>query len=211
MPPKRDTRTRVLVTSLLLFNKQGEPNTTTNAIADELDISPGNLHYHFRRKSEIIDALLAEFQADVRRILEPPSTDNISIDDFWVFLHLLLEVMAGYHFLLRDMETLSGKYPKVGRTLGGFAKGLTAVLQLYLDGLDRNGVLNIDDSEISVASRNLAIIALFSERFSTISGVDHPADAVALETARSILALLLPYSTGETASVFSELSRQYRQ
>jgi AcrR family transcriptional regulator len=211
MPPKRDTRTRVLVTSLLLFNKQGEPNTTTNAIADELDISPGNLHYHFRRKSEIIDALLAEFQADVRRILEPPSTDNISIDDFWVFLHLLLEVMAGYHFLLRDMETLSGKYPKVGRTLGGFAKGLTAVLQLYLDGLDRNGVLNIDDSEISVASRNLAVIALFSERFSTISGVDHPADAVALETARSILALLLPYSTGETASVFSELSRQYRQ
>jgi AcrR family transcriptional regulator len=211
MPPKRDTRTRVLVTSLLLFNKQGEPNTTTNAIADELDISPGNLHYHFRRKSEIIDALLAEFQADVRRVLEPPSTDNVSIVDFWVFLHLLLEVMAGYHFLLRDMETLSGKYPKVGRTLGGFAKGLTAVLQLYLDGLDRNGVLNIDDSEISVASRNLAVIALFSERFSTISGVDHPADAVALETARSILALLLPYSTGETASVFSELSRQYRQ
>ncbi|MDX2411549.1 MAG: TetR/AcrR family transcriptional regulator, partial [Woeseiaceae bacterium] len=130
-PPKRDTRTRVLVTSLLLFNEHGEPNTTTNAIADELDISPGNLHYHFRKKSEIIDALLAEFQADVRRVLEPPSTDNISIVDFWVFLHLLLEVTAGYRFLLRDMETLLGKYPKVGRTLGGFAKGLTAVMQLY--------------------------------------------------------------------------------
>ena len=210
MPPKRDTRTRVLVTSLLLFNEQGEPNTTTNAIADELDISPGNLHYHFRRKSEIVDALLAEFQADVRRVLEPPSTDNISIVDFWVFLHLLLEVIAGYRFLLRDMETLSGKYPKVGRTLGGFAKGLTAVMQLYLDGLKRNGVLNIDDIEVSVASRNLAVIALFSERFNTISGVDHSADAVALETARSVLALLLPHSTGETASVFSELSRQYR-
>ena len=201
----------MLVTSLLLFNEQGEPSTTTNAIADELDISPGNLHYHFRRKSEIIDALLAEFQADVRRILEPPPTDNISIDDFWVFLHLLLEVIAGYRFLLRDMETLLGKYPKVGRTLGGFAKGLTAIMQLYLDGLKRNGVLNIDDSEISVASRNLAVIALFSERLNTISGVDHSADAVALETARSVLALLMPYSTGETASVFSELSRQYHQ
>jgi AcrR family transcriptional regulator len=188
----------VLVTSLLLL------------IADELDISPGNLHYHFRRKSEIIDALLAEFQADVRRVLEPPSTDSISIVDFWVFLHLLLEVTAGYRFLLRDMETLLGKYPKVGRTLGGFAKGLTAVMQLYLDGLKRNRVLNIDDSEISIASRNLAVIALFSERFNTISGVDHSADAVALETARSVLALLLPHSSGETASVFSELSQQYR-
>ena len=129
---RRDTRTKILVASLSLFNERGEPNTTTNEIANEADISPGNLHYHFPKKSLLVEALLAEFQADVRRTLQPPTNDEITLDDFWAFLHLLLEVQTAYRFLLRDMETLVSTYPKVGRALKGFAKGLTATMQLYI-------------------------------------------------------------------------------
>ncbi|MDH3429157.1 MAG: TetR/AcrR family transcriptional regulator [Gammaproteobacteria bacterium] len=207
---KPDTRTRILVTSLLLFNDHGEPNTTTNEIADEVDISPGNLHYHFRKKSDLVEALLAEFQADVRRVLEPPAEET-TIDDFWIFLHLLLETLAAYRFLLRDMETLVAAYPKVSRALKSFSKGLTAVMQIHIKAMKRSGALNIDESDIPIVSRNLVVIAMFSERFDEVSGAASSADDSALRMARAVLAIVLPYASDDAASHWMALSDHYRQ
>ena len=207
---KRDTRTQILVASLSLFNEHGEPNTTTNDIANEADISPGNLHYHFHKKADLVEALLAEFQADVRRVLDPPTGDDTAIDDFWAFLHLLLEVLTAYRFLLRDMETLVATYPKVGHALKGFSKGLTAIMQLYIEALRRNAYLEIDDSAVPVVSRNLVVISLFSERFDEISGAGSAVDASALRIARSVLGILMPYSSEEASQLIADLAKQYR-
>jgi len=206
---KRDTRTQILVASLSLFNEHGEPNTTTNDIANEADISPGNLHYHFKKKSILVEALLAEFQADVRRALDPPRGDEITVDDFWAFLHSLLEVLTAYRFLLRDMETLVSVYPKVSHALKGFSKGLTAVMQLYLEAMRRNAILAISDSEMPTVCRNLVVITLFSERYDEITGVGSSADVAALRVARSVLGILLPYSSPEASALIAELADYY--
>lgn len=206
---RRDTRTKILVASLSLFNERGEPNTTTNEIANEADISPGNLHYHFPKKSLLVEALLAEFQADVRRTLQPPTNDEITLDDFWAFLHLLLEVQTAYRFLLRDMETLVSSYPKVGRALKGFAKGLTATMQLYIEALRRNAVLAIDDRDVPVTCRNLVVISLFSERYDEISGAESWTEVAALRIARSVLGILSPYSSEEASHLIAALAEHY--
>jgi len=207
----RDTRHRILVASLLLFNEHGVPRTTINDIADEIDISPGNLHYHFRKKEEIVDALTAEFQADARKVLHPPESENLSLDDFWWFLHHLLELEGAYRFMLTDTEVLADEYPKVARALRHFARAVNAAFELYLLGLVRNGYLNTDMAGVKSAARNIAIIALMSERFDELIEPGSAADDAALGVARSILGLLKPLATIDTAIELEELATHYAE
>ncbi len=207
---RKDTRTRILVSSLLLFNDHGEPNTTTNEIADEVDISPGNLHYHFRRKADLVAALLAEFQADARRVLAPPDDEAASLDDFWVFLHVLLELKAAYSFLFRDTESLVGDYPKVAQAMRHFARGLAAAFELHLHALAANGVIRLTAEELPVVGRNLAVIALFSERLDMLVETEQSAEDSALRIAAAVLNVLKPYAEKNERLQLERLVSRYQ-
>ncbi len=206
----RDTRTRILVSTLLLFNEKGEPHTTTNEIADAVDISPGNLHYHFRKKADLVEALLLEFQADARRTLEAAQTPHGSLDDFWVFLHQLLELTAAYRFLLRDMESMLVEYPKVRNALKHFARALMASFELNLHAMVNSGVIRLDGVDARRVSRNLAVIALFSERFDKLVESTSSAEDSALRIAASVLNILTPFAQGDWAGQFRDLADYYK-
>ena len=48
------TKDKIVQTSIELFNRSGVVAVTTNHIAKEMGISPGNLYFHFANKEEII-------------------------------------------------------------------------------------------------------------------------------------------------------------
>lgn len=207
---KRDTRTRILVASLALFNERGEPDTTTNDIANEADISPGNLHYHFPKKVAIIDAILAEFQADAKRVLQSAVDERESLHDFWLFVHLLTETTAAYRFLFRDMETLVAHYPGIQAPLRHFARGVRACFELHLEALVRGGVLAIEPQDIGTISRNLVVIALMTERFYALVRRRSAGEDVPMRVAGSILGMLKPFALGDAAVLIDELATSYR-
>ena len=59
--PKISTRDRILETCRKLFNERGSNKVTTAEIAESVGISEGNLHYHFQRKDQIVEALFNRF------------------------------------------------------------------------------------------------------------------------------------------------------
>ena len=52
-----NTKEKILDTALNLFNKSGTRVVTTNHIAADMGISPGNLYYYYKNKEEIIRAI----------------------------------------------------------------------------------------------------------------------------------------------------------
>src|SRR6266851_9424991 len=100
----RRTRERIVETSLVMFNRLGEPNVTTADIADEMGISPGNLYYHFRNKDEIIGELFAALERRLDALLDPRVSGVVNVEDLWLFLHLLFEAMWDYRFFYRDLD-----------------------------------------------------------------------------------------------------------
>jgi AcrR family transcriptional regulator len=105
------TRDRILDTSLALFNEEGEAGTTTIDIANEMDISPGNLYYHFKGKDQIIAELFQQYELGMSHTLTAPierplSTGRGSTEDNWYYLYVVMEEMYQYRFLYHNLDNI---------------------------------------------------------------------------------------------------------
>ena len=106
------TKDRILDASLRLFNEQGVSRVSTNRIATELDISPGNLYYHFKSKQQIVDWLFRRFEQRFIPLIN--SAEPIrALDDWWLTVHLLLEAVYEYRFVYREIDYLVREFPAV--------------------------------------------------------------------------------------------------
>ena len=142
MAPK--TRERILDVSLAMFNERGEPNVTTNHIADELEISPGNLYYHFRNKEDIVEHLFARYEARIDLALTVPEDRLPNLEDIWLQLHLAFEVMWDYRFIFRDLVDITSRNRKLRMHYARTLRRATGNAMAVLKGLTEAGVMPCD-------------------------------------------------------------------
>jgi AcrR family transcriptional regulator len=80
--PKLSTRERILEASIALFNEHGEQRVAMYRIASHLNISPGNLTYHFTRKqdivNELVDRLERELIASIQKYEQPTLAEYVT-------------------------------------------------------------------------------------------------------------------------------------
>ena len=142
------TRDRILETALHLFNAEGLAQVSTNRIAAELAMSPGNLHYHFKRKEDLVTWLLRRFAEALRRFADAHETVE-ALDDLWLTMHLGLEVLDHHRFILRDMDFLLREYPALHAPLRELIGQRIATLQAALESLRRRDILQATDEQLA--------------------------------------------------------------
>ena len=213
----RRTRERILETSLALFNRHGEPNITTATIADEMNISPGNLYYHFRNKHEIIAELYAALEARLAPLLTVPRGRAPDVEDLWFLLHLMFEQMWAYRFFYRDIVELTSRIRRVGTRFAALTRrGEDTVLELSRALIDA-GAMRASDRELAAMARNAVIVATYWMSFQRTTNPPWPGrthddepEAMGLDRAAyQVLALIAPFAVGETRELIASLGDRY--
>jgi AcrR family transcriptional regulator len=190
---KVKTRDRILNASLALFNSVGEPNVTTLLISDELDISPGNLYYHFKSKGDIVDELFDSFEHDMADLLAVPEDAEISLDQFSFFLHLLFETVARYRFLYQDLVNVLSRYDQLQTRFKRILKKKTDAFRTLCESFRSQQLMSIGDSELHAICEQLTLTACYWSSFDTLSHLD---DRESVDPGRGVyqmMYLMLPY------------------
>ena len=130
----RRTAERILTTTLELFNRFGEPNTSTTMISAELNISPGNLYYHFSSKDELVNTLFAQYEERLDALLQA-GQDAADVEDAWFLLHSLFELIWQYRFLYRDLNLLLSRNRRLETHFPAILARKRQALGRLLDGL----------------------------------------------------------------------------
>ena len=211
----RRTRERILDAALALFNRLGEPHVTTAVIADELNISPGNLYYHFRNKDEIIGDLYAAFEADVAPLLVAPADRAPQVDDLWFLLHLLFERMWAYRFLYRDLDEITSRNRRIASRFGALTRRAEATFGALAERLVAAGAMKASAIERRALARNIALVATYWMSFQRIGRVADRFGADDVErldpagAAWQVLALVAPFLQGDARRLVEQLGADY--
>jgi len=201
------TRDKILYKSLELFNELGEPNVTTLLISDELEISPGNLYYHFKSKTEILTEIFGWFENEMYQLLESPISGS-DIEDQWFFLHLIFENIAKYRFIYKDVVNVLERYEEIKlRFQKIILKKREASLKI-LSNLQEEGSLQANEGEVEALCEHIVLTATFWLNYKLISQGELTEDVLS-QGVYQVISLVAPFLDAEQREQLNELKAAY--
>jgi AcrR family transcriptional regulator len=209
------TRDKILLSSLELFNDKGERNITTNHIAAHLAISPGNLYYHFRNKSDIIYEIFQEYEKLVDYYLDIPEDRPITLEDMTFYLESVFDGLWSYRFFHRDLEYLLDSDPRLRRDYREFTNRCLAAINRIFAKLADAGIIQPQPEDLrSAMSLNVwLVITNWMAFLKTAHAAEEPASLSLTELKQGIyqvLTLEVPYLTPEYRERVLALREKYR-
>ncbi len=102
----------ILQTAIDLFNDMGTARVTTNLIAKEAGISPGNLYYHFTDKAHIIREIFERMTSDWDEVNKVFLETGPQFEDLMTeFITANFKLLWEYRFYSREMVPLINADP----------------------------------------------------------------------------------------------------
>lgn len=98
-----NTKQKILKKALELFNSDGVKEVTLRRIASSLEISQGNLNYHFKTKNNIISALYFELVSKLDTEMSKILVEQPIISFLYESSLVSMNIMYHYRFITKDL------------------------------------------------------------------------------------------------------------
>jgi len=136
-----DTKQKILKKSLELFNQKGTAQTTVRHIAAALNISHGNLCYHYENTGVIIGKLYEELVEALNKRLGEVQTKNFSLTDLLRITETVFDIFYQYRFILLEFVHIMRRLPGVRTHFRELQKRRAAEFQAIFQLMQQKGYL----------------------------------------------------------------------
>jgi AcrR family transcriptional regulator len=110
---KETTKDKIISKAIDLYNAQGFSNITSRDIAKELEMSHGNLEYHYKNKETILSAIYDRMKEEVSAYFSETNKSLHPFEQFNVLLKKLEHFQNKYKFFNLDIVEISRQFPKL--------------------------------------------------------------------------------------------------
>ncbi len=204
------TKERILSTAQSLFNSEGEPEVTPADIAHELEISPGNLYYHYKGKEPIIQALFDRFDEEIRMVLAAPSHAPLEIKDNWVFFYIIFEEIYDFRFFYTNLTAILERNPSLTAPFRALVREKAKSVGAILTTLRGEEVLAISDAQIDRLSDRAALYLTHWPAHQRLMTPDLPIKTAIHDGVYGLFSQITPYM-GASAAEFEALLASYHR
>jgi len=187
------TKEKIILTSIELFNKSGVVAVTTNHIAKELAISPGNLYFHFRNKEEIIRQIFKIMSRETyalwhtkknQKVVRPLDLIEKNFELFWK-----------YRFFHREMYYLRRKDALLNKLWKAHIQKILKLMTLMYRRWVNKGWMKTIESEDEIQFIVNVLLATASTFLHFFESADRQPARVHIENGKNYVARLLVHWT----------------
>ncbi|WP_262696230.1 TetR/AcrR family transcriptional regulator [Kordiimonas aquimaris] len=203
------TKDKILQCSLNLFNEEGEQNVTPVDIANEMEISPGNLYYHFKGKDPIIKQLFLDFEEEFRMVLNAPVEKPLELSDNWIYFYILYEEIADFRFFYRNLQAILERYPDIERRFRGLVSLKVKAMTSLIKRLSETGFISISDIELEQMAERFALQLTYWPTYQTLMDETASTPASIHKGVFGLISQLTPYVV-EGSDTFLKLLTDFR-
>lgn len=132
------TRSKILDITLQLLNEKGLSNVKMRDVSKQLNISIGNLTYHYSKWENLIDDIFNQFQSEVNQLYEYFPTD---ISEIVEYIEKIYEVQIRYAFLFSNFYIFFQQFPKYKSVEEEFFLSRMQIMREALDKLIQKNYL----------------------------------------------------------------------
>jgi AcrR family transcriptional regulator len=153
------TRDRILAVSLALFNARGLGRVTTAEIAAATGIREGNLQYHFPRKSGLVEAMFAGFEAEAVAVAGRMPADPAAPEALLAYQRAWFDLIWRYRCVYRDGIAMVEIAPSLRPRVHALRARTQALARGVFEAGIRAGRLRIDPDALGRLIDNAWIVS----------------------------------------------------